>query len=377
MTETHYDYIIAGAGCSGLSLAMRIIESDLLRGKKILIVDESPKKVNDRTWCFWETEDGFFQQLVHKQWKNLHFSDEHGTLHLDIVPYQYKLIKGIDFYNFCMTQIAAYPNITFLQKKIDDVSPGGQIVAGDNTYSAQLIFNSIFLKPKVAKKQIWLSQHFKGWYIKSSTSAFDPEAATLMDFSISQSSGTAFFYVLPFSPTEALVEYTLFSENLLQDDEYDAALRQYISHNLKIHSYTITESEFGVIPMTNASFPLTNGNIINIGTAGGKTKGSSGYTFQFIQKHSAEIVANLEQQLHPACAQTAARFSFYDSVLLDVLHQQRMQGREVFSKLFRKNKAAKVLQFLDNESTFLQEFQLISSLPIVPFAKSAWSQLKK
>ena len=75
-------------------------------------------------------------------------------------------------------------------------------------------------------RQYWLLQHFKGWYIETKQACFQPDSATLMDFRAEQNRGTAFFYVLPFSATKALVEYTLFSPNLLAENEYDEALKK-------------------------------------------------------------------------------------------------------------------------------------------------------
>ena len=57
-----------------------------------------------------------------------------------------------------------------------------------------------------------LVQHFEGWVIKTKNNFFDSEKATFMDFSIDQNSTTQFMYILPFSKTEALIEYTLFSK---------------------------------------------------------------------------------------------------------------------------------------------------------------------
>ena len=80
---------------------------------------------------------------------------------------------------------------------------------------------------------------------------------------------------------------------------------------LKIDSYTISDEEFGVIPMTNYRFPSRNGRIINIGTAGGQTKGSSGYSFNSIQKHSAAIVTEMIASGQPFLQQPSKRFLFY------------------------------------------------------------------
>ena len=53
------------------------------------------------------------------------------------------------------------------------------------------------------------------------------------------------------------------------------------------------EEEFGIIPMTNADFPFFKNGMYYIGTAGGQTKASTGYTFRFIQKQADAIVEQL------------------------------------------------------------------------------------
>jgi lycopene beta-cyclase len=45
-----------------------------------------------------------------------------------------------------------------------------------------------------------------------------------------------------------------------------------------------------------------------------------------------------------------ARFRFYDSVLLRILAEQKLKGADVFYRMFCKNKAWKVLKFLDNQT---------------------------
>ena len=74
------------------------------------------------------------------------------------------------------------------------------------------VFNSIYEPHDATPKTIRLLQHFKGWVIETNEPSFDPNKATMMDFRVSQQHGTTFAYVLPFSATSALVEYTLFHE---------------------------------------------------------------------------------------------------------------------------------------------------------------------
>jgi lycopene beta-cyclase len=372
-----YDYIITGAGCAGLSLAVHLIHSGQFATKKILLVDEDAKNKNDRTWCFWEKGTNLFEPIVYRHWKKLWFYGEEFVKELTLQPYVYKMIRGIDFYTYCLEQITKQPNITFLQGRVEKVFSEDRtgIVVNGETFYASYVFNSIlFEKPTLKKNQHWLLQHFKGWVIQTNEPVFNRDVATLMDFRISQKHGTAFCYVLPHSEKEALVEYTLFTSTLLQQEEYDNELKEYVERLLQVKEYRIVDTEFGVIPMTNYRFSAGKNKIVNIGTAGGQTKGSSGYTFYFIQQHSQAIVDSLLKNGHPFVEKPSARFHFYDSVLLRILRDNSLPGKEIFTTLFKKNSPANVLTFLNNKSTLPEELKIISSLPTLPFLKAAIRQ---
>lgn len=289
------------------------------------------------------------------------------------------MIRGIDFYDFCLEEINRQPNFTVRFDKVEhvfssDITTG--IMLNGNAIHAEYIFNSIlFQKPQLSENEYWLLQHFKGWIIETENNVFQPEVATLMDFRIDQQWGTAFCYVLPFTKNRALVEYTVFSPQVLPKEQYDVGLKNYLEQLLQLGSYKILDEEFGVIPMTNFEFDAGQNNIINIGTAGGQTKGSSGYTFNFIQKHSNELVQQLMRGKHPSLKSGSRRFSFYDSVLLNILYKNTLPGKLIFTRLFQKNQTSKVLRFLDNETSVADELKIISTLPTWPFTKAALQQI--
>jgi len=92
-----YDYVIAGAGCAGMSLLMRLISNGLTSGKRILLIDRDKKKKNDRTWCFWEKGEGFFEPVVYRKWSSIGFFSKDYNKQMEIAPYRYKMIRGADF----------------------------------------------------------------------------------------------------------------------------------------------------------------------------------------------------------------------------------------------------------------------------------------
>jgi len=118
----HYDYIFTGAGAAGLSLLARMIATGRFSNKKILLIDKSDKRQNDRTWCFWEKEAGFFEPLIYRKYDRLWFYSSGYQALNDIYPYKYKLLRGIDFYNYCFDLVNSQPNIEWLREEVTSIS---------------------------------------------------------------------------------------------------------------------------------------------------------------------------------------------------------------------------------------------------------------
>lgn len=376
-----YNYIVTGGGCSGLSLIMHILSEPSLSNKKILLIEQSEKDLNDRTWCFWEQGKGFFESVVCKQWSSAWFHADGYSSLKELGSYRYKMIRGIEFYRHCYEKIASSPNVKVIHDKVVSIqqeSGGVRVFTEQGEYTGEYTFNSImFDDPMKQKNAHHLLQHFKGWVIETAEDAFDLHACTLMDFRVGQQHGTTFVYVMPLTKRKALVEYTLFTEQLLKDDQYVDGLKNYIKDFLKGVAYKIEEEEFGIIPMTSAQFKKEEGNTIYIGTAGGQTKASSGFTFMFIQKQSVLIVDRLKKTgkpfYHPTKMQQ--RYNWFDKVLLNVLIKRRVPGDIVFKKMFQKNPIDRIFRFLDNETQLHEELRLIATLPTFPFLQAGMEEI--
>lgn len=371
-----YDYIIAGAGCAGLSLAYHLSKT-CLANKSILLIDKTPKTHNDRTWCFWEKIQNPFESLVYRQWQVVDFYGTDFQAALDLGEYRYKMIRGIDFYQFVHHHLQAYQNIEFVYGNITDVSDrltSAAVTAEGKTYQADYVFNSLYSWENQPKKAgiHYLLQHFKGWEIQTETDFFDPRKATLMDFRIDQQGETRFFYVLPLDKRRALIEFTVFSADLLPAPYYEVEIREYVKKYLQLPAYTVVHEEFGVIPMTDHPFPANTGkHILHIGTAGGQTKASTGYTFLHIQQQTQAIAEALARTGKPYTTNSSAgRYSLYDSMLLNIMAKHRYPVKDIFTLLFRKNKASTILKFLDEQTTFAEDLKIMSTTPYLPFLAS-------
>lgn len=370
-----YDYIFAGTGLSTLMTVHQMVLSNKFASKKILLLDSDTKKTNDRTWCFWEKPNGDYENLVSKKWNTAVFANYNHSRDLDLNPYQYKMIQGLDFYNSIFEIISKAKNIEFLnQKVLDFKEENNQVFVRTETenFTCKKLFNSIFDPKEILKQDKYplLQQHFMGWKIKTFAPVFTPKKATFMDFSVAQKGNTRFMYILPFSETEALLEYTLFSKDLLSEKEYEDEIKNYIE-KLGIKSYEILEKEKGNIPMTSYNFWDQNSkNIINIGSAGGWTKASTGYTFKNASKKSKALVSFLLKENDFRKFHKKEKFWFYDLLLLDILAKKNHVGSSIFSAMFKKGNPSLIFKFLDEETSLAEDIKVILKCPTGLFLKA-------
>ena len=367
MNQKIYDYIICGAGASGLILVSSMINDKYFSNKKILLIEKENKNLNDRTWSFWEEKNGKFDELLSKSWSFAKFKSSNTNLKFNLDPFIYKTIRSSDFYKKLFGKIKLNKQIKIQNLEVKKIiSKKNKVVVRTNSeeFVGKYVFSSILDKTKLKNSSFpYLIQHFEGWFIKTKKPLFNDNEATLMDFSIKQKNDTRFIYILPFKSNEALVEFTLFSKSILKKPEYEKVLKQYMTSK-GINNYEILEKEKGIIPMTCYPFEKHNDSrLLFIGTAGGWTKASSGYTFKNIINKTELLINFLKKENDLKKFNNKSRFNFYDLILIDVLYNFNHLGNKIFSSLFMNNKPNKVFKFLDETTTFLDELKIMYSFP--------------
>ena len=375
----HYHYIFTGNGLSALLTLFEMIQSGRFSDKKILLIDLDAKNKNDRTWCFWDSEN-LFDEISTKKWQRAWFKSENFTNQLNLRPYKYKMIKSVDFYKLIFDEISQHKNIEIFQDEVLDFSELGHhcvVQTKTKSFTCNQIFNSIY-NPEFVKSQTkfpLVQQHFIGWFIKSKEAVFTEDCPTFMDFSVEQKGNTRFMYILPTSTTEALLEYTLFSKDILSKEAYETEIENYIK-KLGITEYEIVEKEQGNIPMTCFPFWKNNSkNIINIGSAGGWSKASTGYTFKNSVKKSRELVRFLQTKQDFTKFHKINKFWFYDLLLIDILYQTNQYGSAIFSSMFKTGRAPLIFKFLDEEASIWEDLQVIWMCPKGLFIKALFKRI--
>lgn len=363
-------------------IVLRLAASGHLSGKNVLLLDTDTKKANDRTWCFWENGAGHWDGIVWRTWDAATFADSNGSTDLDFGPYRYKMVRGADFYRHAFTEVEKYPNVAFERQKVIDFADMGTHVlvkAETGNYTCNKLFNSIYnpALPLGQKSYPVLQQHFIGWHVKAENPVFDQDKPVFMDFSIPQQGNTRFMYVLPFSDNEAIVEYTLFSKDLLPEAAYETAIQDYLSQ-LTSGNFTIVDKERGSIPMTVYPFWRHNTrNVMHIGSAGGWTKASTGYTFKNADSLSKKLAAYLEGNDDLSRFYKPGRYRLYDMLLLDILGRHNDKGSAIFSALFSSGRAAQVFKFLDEQTTAAEDLGVMLRCPKKPFVAALFRRIIK
>ena len=347
-----FDYVIKGGGCAGLSLAYELDIHQKLNDKTLAIVEPREEYKRDKTWSFWKVGSHNFEDCVKKSWKEFSIKTTSGSkvVRCDKFPYQ-SIDSGL-FYNKINNRLSKNKNIKFF-KNIKDLNT-------ENSF----LFNSV-ASIKEDKSNLW--QHFYGIEIETNNDCFNNNILDLMDFDCDQRGNVHFFYVLPFNKSKAMIETTWLSKENKSLSDYDAQMKEYIN-KLGLKDYKINFKEEGAIPLFH---PLNEKekNKIDIGTAGGMTRLSTGYTFLNIQEHSKYIRMNIENIQSTKKYNIGKKYQFLDKVFLRVLEKHPEKMPNIFLNMFNASSNT-VIKFLSNKSNIFEDISVISKMPKLTFIKA-------
>tara|TARA_Y100001935_G_scaffold159024_1_gene130846 strand:- start:102 stop:1166 length:1065 start_codon:yes stop_codon:yes gene_type:complete len=348
-----FDYIIIGGGCAGLSLAYELEINDKLKNKSLAIIEPREEYKRDKTWSFWKVFPHNFDDCIKKSWNNFSINIPNDTKFIDCKLTPYQSIDSGKFYHKVLSKLKLNENIKFF-KSINDIE-----------LSNSIIFNSV---PNFEDKPNELWQHFYGVEIETEKDFFDEQIFNLMDFECDQRNEVHFFYTLPFTKKNALIETTWIS-NLSNETikDYNNQIDQYLKNNLNVKNYKINFKEEGSIPLFRIK-NLKKLNEIYIGSAGDMTRLSTGYTFLNIQEHSKYIAENIENISNAELFKIKKKYDFLDNIFLKVLRNNSSDMGEIFFKMFNSSPKT-AINFLSNKSNFFEDLEIILKMPKWKFFK--------
>ncbi len=365
------DVIILGGGCAGLSLATAL--AGRAPHLRVLTLESRSAYSRDRTWCFWAKEQHPFAAAVTHRWHSWRVRNGGDGARQQSRCYSYQHLPADHFYELTQQKIRHAGQELALGVSVHSINSseaGCEVETSEGSLRSQWIFDS---RPqdRTRLKPV-LEQRFTGWHVHTDSPCFDPSTVDLMDFQASTDHGrTMFFYVLPFSATEALVEATYLDVPGLAYADAEGAIRRYLEP-LAGQNYRVLYRESGVLPMGNhRSHASSQGRVVDIGIRGGRVKASSGYAFQRIQRQSAAF-ANALAQRRPLPSRVEPLFyGVLDEIFLRALQRSPDRAASYFLTLFRKLPPDALVRFLSETAPPGEVLRAMLALPPSDFLRAA------
>lgn len=369
-TQITYDIVFSGFGASSCILINELHKKNELQNKRILIIDPSDKKANDKTFCFWAKpsddiiED--YKEIVTHSWSKVMIDQKQKR---EINPLKYYHISCEGLYNKTREILKQY-DVTMSREEVAQIEEENQVLitTSNTTYEAHMVFDSRppeIKTPLSEKQNIW--QSFIGYKVNLEDTLLDENTCTLMDFNVNQDGGTQFVYILPYSNSEALIELTRFGKEKINTEVAQKDLEKYIHSNYG--SFKINEVERGAIPMfMDMPKCQQSKKIIPIGTRAHMVKPSTGYAFKNMYKHAKTLSTSSGQS--SLKQKSSSRFKFYDRLLVYILAVWPQMGKPIFNRLFSSQSLSYILRFLDEKTSVKEDMRMFSKLQIGIFLKA-------
>ena len=363
--------LVGGGGAASLVLAA--LDRHGVSGLRVAVVDPVHKRGQDRTWAFWGLPGDDLDPLLSASWSQVDVVTPAGRRVLSLDPLRYAMLRSAPVYDRAAEAERRLDAVRISAPAGELRDDGDRVVVRDpdgrDLVRAGWVLDSRPRRPKRPGRTSWL-QHFRGWWLAADRPMFDPQRAVLMDFRTPQPQrGVSFGYVLPVDDRFALVEYTEFGPALLDDAGYDAALRAYADLlGLDLSALRVREVEDGVIPMTDGPFESRpSPRVVRLGTAGGATRPSTGFTFSAMLRQADQVARALAAGRPPVPAPAyPGRHLWMDAVALRALDRGHVGGVEFFERLFDRNPPERVLRFLDGVTSPAEDLAVMRSSPLLP-----------
>lgn len=375
-----FDLVILGGGCAGLSLSMAL-EAHGGRTPRTLVIESRTEYWNDRTWCYWSDRSTRAPYQVQQRWQTMRVSHGGQGVSLDCGSTPYHMLAGEHFYAAALASIDRQPNIALRlgTAVLSEPSHGDGVwtirtSAGDVTARAV-----VDTRPpqSVRRDGATLWQSFYGIEIECSSPVFNPLLLDLMNFLEPDPRHVPFLYVLPVTPTRALIELTVFGATPLGHRELSAQLDAEVAKRVGNAPFTTLRSEHGILPMgLNKAPQPVHRSFARVGVMAGSARPSTGYAFQRIQRWASECAFSLASCGYPIPHRPdPLPLRVMDRIFLDVLRADPVRGGAIFFSLFSGADPARVIRFLSGRGGVVDSLAVVVAMPFAPFLRAAFAMM--
>ena len=356
---------VLGGGLAGLSLVLQLLDRGV--DARITIVEPRTHYTDDRTWCFWDTDDHPFRHLIADRWPVWHVHDRRQAYACGDGTYAYARLSSGDVYACALARIAQASNVRLWRGTRVQRLAGRRVHTDAGMLDVDLVYDG--RPPRLPETAAGprLLQQFVGRRVRTDRDVFDPASCTLMDFRLPQDDGIAFLYVLPQSPREALVEATVFAAQRIPAGRLDGMLDDALAARIDAPVETLG-AERGAIPMVpNLGEASPAPGVIPIGTRAGAPRGSTGYAFLPIQRHSRALAERVARG-DPGPVKMRGRLTdWLDRVFLARLIDRPDAAAADFGRLFGGVPSPRLVRFLMEAGGPVDHLRVMAALPTGAF----------
>ena len=362
-SRSSYRFVILGAGLAGLSLARAFARCGI--GGDVVILDAKPGFRDDRTWSFWDTDGNPDSHDALGRWNAWQLIDAHGAYRQQSVNAPYVALRSIDFYKHACVEIEAAGFEIALGERVVDVSEsdlGCVVTTSQRRVRGDYVFDARGLTTTMVEGA-HVVQRFVGRRIVTPYDAFEPDVATLMDVQSDTVDGFHFFYILPFSAREALVENTYFARAPIPTARLDAELDAYVSRQFGRTTEETSYREIGAIPMNAARATIARTRrVVPIGLRGGCARPGSGYTFHRVATQTATIAAAFASSDAESIQNDFALTGpTCDAWLIAAARHVPSLLPGAFARLFATTEGERVARFMMDRAGALESFPVLAA----------------
>lgn len=379
--------LIAGAGAAGLWTALALLGRGW-PGEAVTLVEPDAKTADDHTWSYWSVDPLVPVHVLTAAYDEVALRADTRSFRGPAAPYRYYTVRSSAFYAFAKTRLAA-AGVQWLEGRVarfresatavrTELEGGGFVTTDYALDSRPPDWSAPGAEPADSFGAHATLQPFGGWVVETAQDCFDPTVATLMDFQPGEGD-VRFFYVLPVGARRALVELAHFSPDVWPREQFDGALRDYLTREFPGIDYAVREAEYGVIPMSDAPhWRRATARVWPIGTRGGWVQPSSGYVFARCERFGDEVAQRLAtadpQPWRPNTLQQT-----FNAVMLGYLIERPERAGTLMVDLFERNGAGVAFAFLDERAGLATTLRVMWNSPRWAFTlrafREGWARL--
>lgn len=375
--KTNPTIAVLGAGCFGTAFVEHMRRLD--PRARLVVIDS--RKTFDQTqrWCFWQPRHYPLPTGTTRVWNNYQYCLNEKPVTRHLRNWSYVHVDSPAYFRHAQTAWPNDPQIEFHPgTRVTDVQSvrghGYRIETEAGSFLAQRVIDSrsqasrLPTHPLPGKTGWW--QSFLGVEIRGEIDHLPLDTFRLMDFGFESTFPLGFGYCLPLSSHRTLVEFTVFADHAVSENQLMDELNRYL-HHLHLDGKPILAREKGWLPMAvpSPTAPLQPGTYWEGGIRGTCARPSSGYAYLRSMQQAELFARGCFEDRRIAPAPAPSLFTLLDGVFLETLANHPHLARHCFEQLLGRTSGDQLAAFMAEKPLPGSLFQIVTALPKWPFMK--------